>query len=507
MASADLKSVDPASLDAFRAELIEAGFEPAEKGGRRWQGPLHPALAEFTSARTMRICIQDGWPYRPPTLHVRGIASEHAVLNGEVCLFQPGEHDVSAWITLEAYNARIAQWAELASDGFRLEDDLLDPHLYFRAKSSALATLELAAIMAEGDKAKTGMLRGVWTDRRRVLALSTGSAEGDALPGRWYYNPALSAPPRDLAGFQAALTQGQRNNLARRLKAVQRDQREAVLAVLWQTPAGQRNCLVVVAEPEEGEPKLRSLELAPTDRQTLLLRAGPDTDELAKKRVVLFGAGAIGSHVASLLARAGLGELRMVEDEVLRPGNVVRHVGAAAFVGENKALVAAAAVKPGAPWTKFGFEPESPWASERLNELISDCDLAIDATGLVTFAELLGRVALDAETSLISAALFRGGFLGRVRRQVPGLDTPFLERQASEEFPVIPPGEEPKHFEAGCSAAVNNASPIAVAAISATTAEVGVDLLTDHLEYPAELVDVYRPLDDAPFDRIGRVIG
>jgi molybdopterin/thiamine biosynthesis adenylyltransferase len=504
--SAELKSVDPASLDAFRAELIDAGFEPTGEGSRRWQGPLHSALAELTSAKKMRICIQDGWPYRPPTLHVRGIASEHAVLNGEVCLFQPDEHDVSAWITLEAYNARIAEWAELASAGFRLEDDLLDPHLYFRAKSSALATLELAAIVAEGGEEKTGRWRGVWTDSGLVLALSPGSALGDALPGRWYYNPALSAPPRDLDGFRAALTEGQRKNLGRRLKAVQRDQREAVLGLLWQTRAAQRNCLVVLAEPEDGEPKLRSLELAPTDRQTLLLRAGPDTDELARKRVVLFGAGAIGSHVASLLARAGLGKLRVVEDDTLRPGNVVRHAGAPGFVGWRKAIATEAAVRSAAPWTKFEAERKS-WDAERLAELISDCDLAIDATGLVTFAELLGRVALDAETSLISAALFRGGFLGRVRRQVPGIDTPFLERQAGEEFPVIPPGQEPKRFEAGCSAAVNNASPIAVAAISATTAEVGVDLLTERFEYPAELIDVYRPLDDPPFERIGRVIG
>lgn len=505
MASAELKSVDPASLDAFRAELIEAGFEPSEEGGRRWQGPLHPALAEFTSAKTMRIYIQDGWPYRPPTLHVRGIASEHAVLNGELCLFQPGEYDVSTWITLEAYNARIGTWAELAKDGFRLEDDLLDPHLYFRAKSSALATLELAAIAAEGSKPKTGMLRGTWVDRR-VLGLSTGSAEGDQLPGRWYYNPAISAPPRDLAGFREALTNGQRNNLGRRLNGVQRDQHEAVLALLWKTRAGQRNCLVVVAEPGENEPKLRSIELAPTDRQTLLLRAGPNIGQLAKKRVVLFGAGAIGSHVASLLARGGLGELRAVEDETLRPGNVVRHVGSPSFVGWNKGIATEVAVKLAAPWTKFEVECAS-WDGERLSELISDCDLAIDATGLVTFAELLGRVALDAETPLVSAALFRGGFLGRVRRQVPGLDTPLLERQATEEFPMIPPGEEPKRFEAGCSAAVNNASPIAVAAISATTAEVAVDLLTERFEYAAELIDVYRPLQDAPFDRIGRVIG
>lgn len=506
MGSAELKSVDPASLDAFRAELVEAGFEPTEAGGHRWQGPLHTALADFTLARTMRIGIQDGWPYRPPNLYVRGIASEHAVLNGELCLFQPGEHDVSAWITLKAYYERIGTWAELAREGFRFEDDLLDPHLYFRAKSTALATLDLAAVPAIGSEPKTGMLRGTWIDGRRVLKLSTGSAQGDGLPGRWYYNPAVSAPPRDLAGFRDALTKGQCTNLDRRLNAVQRDQHAAVLALLWRTRAGQRNCLVVMAEAGENDPKLKSVELAPTDRQTLLLRAGPDVGQLAKKRVVLFGAGAIGSHVASLLARAGLGELRAIEDDSLRPGNVVRHAGSSSFIGWNKGIATEVAIKPAAPWTKFDIEATT-WDSEKLSELISDCDLAIDATGMIVFAELLSRVAIEIETPLISGALFRGGFLGRIRRQVPGLDTPFMERQASDEFPVIPPGEEPRHFEAGCSAAVNNASPIAVAAISATTAEVATDLLTERFEYAAELIDVYRPLDCPPFDRIGRVIG
>ncbi len=506
MASDELTSVDLASLDAFRAELIEAGFEPTEAGGRRWQGPLHPALAEFTSEQTMRIYIRDGWPYRPPALHVRGIASEHAVLNGEVCLFQPGEHAVSAWLTFEAYKARIETWADRARDGFRFEDDLLDPHLYFRPKLPGLATLELAAIGAEGDEPKTGNLRGVW-DHDRVLKLSTGSADGDELPGRWYYNPEVLAPPRDLAGFRDALTNGQRNNLERRLNRVQRDQREAVLALLWETRSQQRNCLVVVAKPGDSEPMLKSIELAPTDRQTLLLRAGPDNVLLASKRVVLFGVGAIGSHVANLLARAGLGELRAVDDDTLRPGNVVRHAGLPGFVGWSKGVATKFAIKHAAPWTKFEIEELASWNTDQLTEQISNHDLAVDATGLLTFTELLSRVALDDETPLISAALFRGGFLGRIRRQVPGLDTPFLERQSSEEYPMIPSGEEQIHFEAGCSAPVNNASPIAVAAISATAADVATDLLTDRLEYASELIDVYRPLESPPFDRIGRVVG
>jgi hypothetical protein len=176
-------------------------------------------------------------------------------------------------------------------------------------------------------------------------------------------------------------------------------------------------------------------------------------------------------------------------------------------LGFNKAVATEVAVHDAAPWSEFESIIEEPWGPERLSQLISDSELAIDATGMTSFAELLGKVALEAEVPLLSAALFRGGFLGRVRRQIPGTDTPFDERHASEEFPLIPTGEEPESFEAGCSALVNNASPVSVTSIAAITASVAIDLLTDRLEYGEELIEVYRPLPEAPFERIGRVIG
>jgi molybdopterin/thiamine biosynthesis adenylyltransferase len=507
VASAEFHTVDPASLDGFRAELIEAGFEPSGEGARCWVGPICPPLASLTAAETMRLCFRSGWPYRPPTLYVDGIESEHAVLDGELCLFQPGETAVADWLTYSAYSARIGRWVDERRAGFRLEDDLLDPHLYLRHKSPALATLELGSLPIGSGGAATGALSGRWVDDRRLLGLSTAPPGASDISGRWYYNPDVAAPPRDLAGFREVLSGGQRNNFARRLKQVQAGQAEAVFALLWETRAGRRNCLIVLAEPGQEEPRLSSLELAPTDAEALLLRAGPDAAALSGKHVVVFGAGAIGSHVASLLARCGLGDLRLIESETLRPGNLVRHAGAHGWIGWNKAKATEIGVRDAAPWTKFSHEDESPWDPDRIAELISDSDLAVDATGLNTFAELISRVALGAEVSLVSAALFRGGFMGRVRRQVPGEDTPFIDRGDPGRWPVVPAGEEPLSFEHGCSAAVNNASPIAVAAVSATLAEVAVDLLTDRLRYAEELIDVYRPLAEAPFDRIGRVCG
>ena len=68
------------------------------------------------------------------------------------------------------------------------------------------------------------------------------------------------------------------------------------------------------------------MEAAPMDEENLILRAGPDADTLRSRRVALFGAGALGGHIAVTLAESGAGFLRLVDADVLKPGNVVRHV-------------------------------------------------------------------------------------------------------------------------------------------------------------------------------------
>ena len=41
--------------------------------------------------------------------------------------------------------------------------------------------------------------------------------------------------------------------------------------------------------------------------------------------MAVFGCGAIGSNVACRLAEAGTGMLRLVDADIMRPGNIVRH--------------------------------------------------------------------------------------------------------------------------------------------------------------------------------------
>ena len=57
----------------------------------------------------------------------------------------------------------------------------------------------------------------------------------------------------------------------------------------------------------------------------------------------------------------------------------------------------------------------------------------------------------------------------------------------------------------GCSAPVNNAPPASVMGCAALIAQVAIDVLTCRFEFDDEVTDVYRPLAQAPFDRVGRV--
>lgn len=505
MASDDIDTLDPASLDAFRDELIESGFEPVEEDPRFWSGPIHRVLSQLTVAETMLIQFQNGWPYRPPKLYVKGIDSDHAVTDGEVCLFQPGEDAIETWKTFADYSARIAEWAESSGDGFRAEDALLDAHLYYRNSVAGLATLKLGSItISDSDTEMTGKLYGTWHHDRTLLELSTSAPEGDAIAGRWYYRRALeSGPPRDLVALKGALTKGQLANFERRLKNVEHGE-PMVFALVWEAEGG-RTALALSATPApESAIAVKSIELALEDTEILALRAGPDVELMADKRIVVFGCGAVGSNVACRLAEAGAGRLRLIDGKRLRPGHMVRHA-ASYRAGISKVRATALQIVSDAPWCEIDEVPEEPWATRRIEALITDADLIIEATGMATFAELVSRVAADAEVPMISAALYRGGSVARVRRQIPGVDVAVAERTDESAYPLIPAGKEPVLIETGCSALVNNASPVSVAAIAASTAEMAIDLLSGRHNYREELIEVYRPLETSPFDRIGRV--
>ena len=252
-----------------------------------------------------------------------------------------------------------------------------------------------------------------------------------------------------------------------------------------------------------------AMQPAPTDESSLILRAGPDAPALRTTRATLFGAGALGGYVGTTLAESGLGYLDIVDGDVLLPGNVVRHVAGHDQVGKAKTQAVRQVIENHAPWAEVREFLESPMTPGRVRELISDADIVVNTTGNDAFTDALAMVAAAMGKPLVSGALYRGGNIARVQRQVLGADTPIHLREAGERYPLIPGGDEESDFATpalGCSAPVNNAPPSAVMACASLIVQVVVDALTDRFGCDDEVIHVYRPIGEPPFDCIGSMV-
>jgi molybdopterin/thiamine biosynthesis adenylyltransferase len=503
VASHEIGTLDLASLEQFQTELIEAGFEPRPGQPRVWVGPIAESLKELTSATTMQIVFVDGWPFRHPHLLVDGLDEWHLSARGDVCLWAPGDSS-GTWLTVAGYMHRIEEWAEGAKSGFRPQDFALDAHLSFgKVRAGAIATVDLSSLRLDGARGKIGVISGSWKKNDPVLEIAPG--RNGAIEGRWYYVGDVRVPPRSLDGVRALLAPNQQNNFNRRFRAIEKHGKAQLFLIAWDRELG-REALVLLAEKRGASVIAEAIEVAPTDAEVLKMRAGPDVDALAGKRVIFFGLGAVGSNAALRVAEVGIGRLIVVDNARLRPGDIVRHAAGAWAVGDDKVGAVRLLIHMRAPWTNVVAIEESPWDPDKITVLLEAADLVVDTTGLASFANLLSVMCAERSLPLLSAALYRGGAVARVRRQALPADTPISDRSDDDDlYPTIPPGDEPRVFEPGCSSPVSNASPIAVAAIAALTADIAIDHLVGRNLYPDEVIDVYRPLEDAPFNRLGRV--
>ena len=503
-----MDTLDPAAWDAFRIELVRAGFEPVLGTGQtEWEGPIAPAFTPFTDAQVMRLRLNAGWPFMPPSLFVLGFPSEHVAARGEVCLWR-GDDPSREWLTLDGIHSRIEVWCRKARDGFDPADQALDAHRYFEVFLPQLAVFDPDGFQEASSFVDAQM--GVFCGNPihgRAIELRPDFVTGFPLRGHWYYRDRVTLPPRTLVEFAALLGKGQRRNLERGLERLLGRVEGAIhLAALIWPRYGELDFLVLLLKVTDGKVTATALQAAPTDRRTLLRRAGPDAVTLQRSTLAVIGCGAVGSHLALLMGESGVRSIRLVDEAPLRPGHVVRHVGSHGQVGEEKAAAVEAAIRAHAPWADIRVVFRRPAAPSEVAAILHEVDLTVDAAGSAPVTEIVSRVAEREGRPVLSLALYRGGAISRVRRQWPERDTPIHRRAELEAYPVIPPGDnDTGGLEVGCAAPVNNAPPSSVAAVAALGVQMAIDALCGRWEYPEEVIDVYRAIDAAPFNRVGRI--
>jgi adenylyltransferase/sulfurtransferase len=146
---------------------------------------------------------------------------------------------------------------------------------------------------------------------------------------------------------------------------------------------------------------------------------------LAGVRVLICGCGALGGSVAAILVRAGVGFLRLLDDDTVTPGNLHRQFLFNESDAELQLSKVIAATRPlQAANSSVTIEPVCKrLTSENGHDLAADVDLLIDGTDNFPTRFLLNELTLRSGKPLVSGGV--SGASGQVLTVLPGL-TPCL---------------------------------------------------------------------------------
>ncbi len=153
------------------------------------------------------------------------------------------------------------------------------------------------------------------------------------------------------------------------------------------------------------------MESVPLDdrysRQILFPGIGAEGQEkLARATVAIVGCGATGACVSSLLARAGVGRLRIIDRDYVEPSNLQRQIlFDEADAAESLPKAIAAAKKISAFNSQISVGPEvADLTPENISQLLEGADLLLDATDNFETRYLMNDFAVKHNRPWIYAA-------------------------------------------------------------------------------------------------------
>lgn len=228
-------------------------------------------------------------------------------------------------------------------------------------------------------------------------------------------------------------------------------------------------------------------EVATIPPEPVSQRLDESHERLRAMSVALIGCGSLGSKVAAMLARSGVGNFYLVDDDLLLPDNLVRNDLDWRDIGTHKVDAVAQRIRNVNPDAKvyvrkvrMAGQESSGNAETAISSLLAR-DLIVNATANPSVFNLVAAVAESDQKPVVWAEVFGGGFGGLMARYRPGKEpSPQLMRRAIENW-FAERGYQPKtvtrDYATGGDGPPMIADDADVTSIAAATARLAIDTL------------------------------
>jgi len=455
----------------------------------------------------------------------------HRAPNGALCLDHPVLGETAPMCGAEAVERAERLWHLWEHDRAALheeEADAPDPWGNYVEYADESAIL-LALPEAPGERGYLDLgisslspcrgsllrLRQTHPEPREIAAVPAVAellADERSIEGVWQR---LDAPPPDpgLYGIQGWL---QREHSALLKRAIDYagahpdPQMPALLGFVFPDEGPERGAshdawLFLLIRRDDGMEVPRPIDL---HREDAWLRQ-PNLAAISSKTVAVVGAGALGSQIASLLARAGVGHFLLVDPDVFTAGNRVRHELDLTDVGRYKTAGLADRLRRLNPRCEVRERRQrlggldAPMLSaiqaedDQLASELIGADLIVNSSADSTAGFHCAKLACGTGTPVLHAWVGPGAWGGRILIQRDGPQpsgcTECLARWQEGGGVEIPPLPEDPHpvevLEAGCADPSFTGPGFELTAAAAAAVRVAAQLLAEQAGADYPLVD------------------
>ena len=157
------------------------------------------------------------------------------------------------------------------------------------------------------------------------------------------------------------------------------------------------------------EPRYERNLPALTEAECLLLRS---------KRILVVGCGGLGGHIIDMLARIGIGSLRVVDGDVFEDTNLNRQLlSQVPLLGVSKAKAAAEHVARVNPQVQVDAVCDY-LGEENADALVEDCDIVLDALDNIASRRILAAACERAGIPYVYGAI--QGWVAQTAVSMPG---------------------------------------------------------------------------------------